>query len=122
MNNFKEKFDELQAGQKGSAFAAIREDAFNTFNNLGFPTSRNEEWKYTRIAPVFTKEYSLVKTGVALTSSDVDAVRLPGNETANELVFVNGIYNEALSNVRSESLTVQSLELAAANEYKGIVS
>jgi Fe-S cluster assembly protein SufD len=120
---FKEQFDQLQAaGSNG--LGAIRQEAFNTFHKLGIPTTRHEEWKYTRIGSVFNKEYRLPVNGIpaSLTAADIDPVRLPGHEQANELVFVNGQFASGLSVIRSAELVILSLEEAADNEYKEIIA
>ncbi len=120
--DFKERFDHLQ--QTGKGLATIREDAFKAFNQLGIPGSRHEEWKYTRIGGLFNKEYLFAGTASAdaFNAAKLDAVRLPGHEQANELVFVNGIFSFALSTIRSAELVVLPLEEAAVNEYAPIVA
>jgi Fe-S cluster assembly protein SufD len=52
----------------------------------------------------------------------LDRLRLPGHERANELVFINGLVSFELSSIKSPGLIVQSLEEAAGNEYREIVS
>lgn len=121
IDNIKERFEQLHANGDNK-LKALEKSAFEAFNKLGIPTSRHEEWKYTRIGSVFNKEFEFKPTEAKLTKEDVDAVRLPGNEEANELVFVNGIFTPALSNIRSKELVVQSLEVAAVNEYASIVN
>ena len=37
----------------------LREHAFQTFSNMGIPGSKHEEWKYTRVAGLFNKEFQL---------------------------------------------------------------
>lgn len=123
MENIKERFQHLQANNGSSALTPIEQIAFNTFNTLGIPTVRNEEWKYTRISSAFNKEYAVNDCAATnFPQKNLDAVRLPGFENANELVFVNGIYSSQLSMVRSKYLTVQSLEDASKNEFKDIVA
>lgn len=119
----KERYQQLQSNNGSSALTPIEQEAFNTFNTLGIPTVKHEEWKYTRISGVFNKEYAFNPENFtsAITAADVDAVRLPGNEEANELVFINGLYAPQLSTVRSASLTVLSLDDATKGEYKDIV-
>ena len=121
---FKEQFDRLQLTDKNSGLDAIRQNAFNAFSRFGIPTSKHEEWKYTRIGGLFNKEYNFpVSTlSTSLSVTDVDAVRLPGHEQANELVFVNGLFSFPLSSIRSKNLIVLRLEEAAKNEYAAIVS
>ena len=121
---FKEKFDRLQSANKDSGLAAIRQNAFDAFNKMGIPV-RHEEWKYTRISSLFNKEYNFSVTPIATSVSlnDLNTVRLPGHEQANELVFVNGIFSFTLSTIRSSNeLMVMPLEEASKSEYKDIIS
>jgi Fe-S cluster assembly protein SufD len=119
----KERYQELQSSNGSSVLTPIEQNAFNTFNTLGIPTVKNEEWKYTRISSVFNKEYAFNPENLSstLTESDLNSIRFPGNQEANELVFVNGLYSSRLSIIRSENLTVISLEEATKNQYREIV-
>ncbi len=119
----KEQFDQLQSATKNGALQTIRQKAFTDFKKMGIPV-RHEEWKYTRINSLFNKEYKFPvnNTIVSPAAKDIDAIRLPGHEEANELFFVNGLYSPALSVIRSASLVVKSLEDAANHEYKDIVT
>src|SRR6185312_6227121 len=89
------------------------------------PTFKNEEWKYTSVSDLFKKEYHLtedeVNTGIS--KSQVDEIRLPGFENANELVFANGKFVPELSTIRSskEQLVILPLEEAANGIYKELV-
>jgi len=114
----KEQFDQLQSADSGSQLSAKRQDAFTAFSNWGIPTTRHEEWKYTRIGSFFNKSFEIG----ASKSISIDAYRLPGHETANELVFINGQYSAELSSIRSKELTVISLEEALQNEYADIAN
>jgi Fe-S cluster assembly protein SufD len=125
---YKERFDKLQAmtATNGlSVFNDTRQNAFNSFSKLGIPTSKNEEWKYTRISSLFNKEYKALVPAPASAAAEaaLDSMRLPGYEEANELVFINGYFNDALSTIRSSDLVTLSLEKAAASlEHKDIVA
>jgi len=121
---FKEHFDQLQLAGTGSSLGTIRQHAFNTFNSLGIPTVKQEEWKYTRISGLFNKDYQFAVNPVisSVSAKELDKLRLPGHESANELVFVNGIFSFSLSAIRSAELLVLPLEEAASGEYKSIVS
>jgi Fe-S cluster assembly protein SufD len=119
----KERYQQLQSNNGSSVLTSLEQEAFNTFTTLGIPTVKHEEWKYTRISGAFNKEYAFNPESIASTvyASDVDAVRLPGHEAANELVFVNGLYSPSLSTIRSADLTVLSLEEATRGEYRDLV-
>jgi len=123
IETIKERYQQLQSNNGSSVLTPIEQQAFNTFNTLGIPTVKNEEWKYTRIGSVFNKEYAFNPENLSssFSQTDLDAVRFPAWEAANELVFINGLYSNELSTIRSENLTVISLEEATRNEYREIV-
>ncbi|MBL7699311.1 MAG: Fe-S cluster assembly protein SufD [Chitinophagaceae bacterium] len=120
IENIKERFQELQSAN-GNKLKSLEQNAFDAFNKMGIPTARHEEWKYTRIGNVFNKELHFKPTST-ITPQELDQMRLPGHENANEIVFVNGIFSTSLSNVRSKELTVKSLKEASAGEFSEIVS
>jgi Fe-S cluster assembly protein SufD len=125
MNNLeyiKERFSQLPSVNDGNGLGVIRQKAFEALSKMGIPTTRHEEWKYTRIGSFFNKEYQYTESQSALNAADLVPVRLPGYEQANELFYINGRYAPELSVVRSKGLTVQPLQEAAKNEYRDIVS
>lgn len=120
---FNEQFEQLQTIDKANSLNNIRQEAFRVFNKLGVPTSRNEEWKYTRISGLFNKNFRLqINQGSELSAADINSVRLPGYENANELMFINGRFSSTLSVIRSAALMVCSLEEASKNQYADIVA
>lgn len=123
IETIKERYQQLQSSNGHSVLTPIEQNAFNTFNTLGVPTVKHEEWKYTRISSVFNKEYAFNPESLSssITEADLNAIRFPAYEEANELVFVNGLYSSQLSTIRSENLTVISLEEATKNEYRELV-
>src|SRR6185295_3403437 len=76
--------------------ARTRQDALHRFVSLGFPTTRDEEWRFTSVAPIAERTFTLATSPPDATSVDVAPFRLPGASPA-ELVFVNGHYVAALS-------------------------
>lgn len=123
IEHINEQFAQLQARDGGSNLQDIRRQAFTDYSKWGIPTVKHEEWKYTRVSGLLTKEYQfpLDLTAAPVTESDLEALRLPGHEQANELFFVNGLYAPSLSKILSKQLVVQPLEEAAANEHKETV-
>lgn len=127
MNNdiayLQKSFGELQqSGTTDSLLTNYRTRAFEELNRIGIPTSRHEEWKYTRISSLFRKPYSLATENPGLlTTAELNNCRLPGYETATELVFVNGCFNAALSVIRTDKIIVRSLEEAAAGSHKELI-
>lgn len=122
MDTIKERFSQLQSSNGSSVLTPIEKNAFEAFSRLGIPTVKNEEWKYTRISPLFNKPFEFIAgAATTVTVEDLNAIRLPGWQEANEIVFVNGRFEPQLSNIRSSALVVQSLEEAAANGYHSVV-
>ncbi|MBA2745983.1 MAG: Fe-S cluster assembly protein SufD [Flavisolibacter sp.] len=124
IENIKEQYQQLQSANGSSALTSIEQKAFTAFSNMGIPTVKHEEWKYTRISSLFNKDFQFAPGRLAssFSKSDFDALHLPGFENANEIVFVNGVYNEALSLIRSAAISVITLEEASKNEHSTIVS
>jgi len=121
---FKERFDQIQPHDDHGSLDTLREHAFKSFSQMGIPGSKHEEWKYTRVAGLFNREFQMPAgplTG-SITMDDLNELRLPGHQQANELVFVNGFYSFSLSRIQSEGLKVLALEEAAKNEYLENVS
>lgn len=56
---FTESFKEKIAGEKDAALRQLREEAFAFFAENGFPTQRNEEWKYTNVAKTVSGDWSI---------------------------------------------------------------
>jgi Fe-S cluster assembly protein SufD len=124
MNNLeyiKERYNQLPSVNDLNGLGVIRQKAFEALNKMGIPTTRHEEWKYTRIGSFFNKEYKY-HAADTFSAADLAPVRLPAYEQANELFYINGHYSSELSVIRSKGLTVQSLQEAAKNEYRDIVS
>lgn len=67
---FDEAFRRMIEVEKSASLRLLREDAFACFKREGFPSVKNENWKYTNVAPI-AKEVWTVSPN-ALTSSSVD--------------------------------------------------
>ncbi|MFZ9661930.1 MAG: Fe-S cluster assembly protein SufD [Chitinophagaceae bacterium] len=115
IQHISDKYNELPNGN----LKAFRQNAFESFNKLGIPTVKHEEWKYTRINTVFNHDLRIGALS-QLSPKDLDAIRLPGKEQAIELYFINGIFQENISG-KHESLTIMPLEDASNGEYAAIV-
>ena len=70
----------------------VREQAAERFRQLGFPTPRLEEWKYTNVAPIARTEWKRCSSAPA--TFDTHGASMQGRALA-ELVFVNGILAHA---------------------------
>lgn len=99
----------------------VREDAFTTFCQLGFPTVHDEDWRFTNVAPIAQSTFHLPEHECnEVTEDDVAAYRLEG--LAAQLVFVNGRYVPGLSRlpVGHKGLQVSSLAEAMLKEREKV--
>jgi Fe-S cluster assembly protein SufD len=92
----------------------LRESAFDRFREIGFPSVKEEEWKYTNVAPLTKIDFSPVPPhDSAVTAADV--TRLGCVEAQNsQLVFVNGVLRRDLSSLNELPSGVIAIDLAAA--------
>ncbi len=88
-------------GESKSSFHKIRRDAIAKFEQLGFPTLKNEEWKYTNVSPLFNYRFKPSKEN-KVSKNAVEKLRIKGLK-ANLIVFVNGNYSENLSDTQNDS-------------------
>ncbi|TFG51478.1 MAG: Fe-S cluster assembly protein SufD [Gemmatimonadales bacterium] len=105
-----------QAGVKAPWLAELRRVAQEQFERTGFPTSRDEDWRFLNLAPVTGREFPLAPADVSGVHPDMVApwrFAIPGVST---LVFVNGRYAPVLSSVTElpEGVTVRNLAGALA--------
>lgn len=110
-----EAFEKNLNGQASSKIHALRKAAIARFAEIGFPTTRNEEWKYTDISPLIDTEFIPVLRFRAdgITTNDIS--RLPlSNISPGRLVFVNGHFSKELSVLSSLPEGVKAGGLAAA--------
>lgn len=86
-------------GRRLQWLTALREDAIKRFVALGFPTPRDEGWKYTNVAPIEKKRFALptIRAASAFDASIVAGLALPGTSM---LVFVDGRHVPELSSLR----------------------
>jgi Fe-S cluster assembly protein SufD len=79
----------------------LREAAIASFVKLGFPTNRNEDWKYTSVGALATTVFTREQRGdqtTALAAEALGALSFAGS-VRHRLVFVNGVYTPELSAV-----------------------
>jgi len=94
-------FAEREAGGP-SWLREQRRRAIGRFAERGLPTTRDEEWKYTSLAPLASMPLDLTADGASeAPTEEALAPFLLGPASWNRLVFVNGRYVAKLSTVRS---------------------
>src|SRR5215468_4140612 len=95
-DSFLRAFGELEAhgGAMGPEWLrALRRRAIGRFAERGLPSTRDEEWKYTSLAPLAAIPFDLTPAGAAGDpSEDAVAPFSVGPPSWSRLVFVNGRY------------------------------
>ena len=106
-------FEQFNGRQLGPRWLReLREAAFACFWELGFPTIHDEDWRFTSVAPIANGSFRLADATHSLQPADLHPFRLEGS--ACQLVFVNGRFTPALSQIRSLPKGVVAGSLAAA--------
>jgi Fe-S cluster assembly protein SufD len=114
-------FNKLSAdipGRESSDLRRVRQSAFEKFRQLGFPTIRNEDWKYTNLTRFLKDEYVLAADGAGVDAADtkgaVDAATIASLD-CYQVVLVNGSWN---GDIKGGPLPkgIQLLTVAAARQ------
>jgi len=95
----------------------LQESAIASFGKLGFPTTRDEDWKYTNVAPIVSTDFARrerdASRAEAVTTEEILALSFADSEHSR-LVFVDGVYCARLSEVRGLPRGVRLQSLAEA--------
>jgi Fe-S cluster assembly protein SufD len=105
------EFEKARRNENGTPLVRLREAAMSRFAELGFPTTRDEEWRFTNIAPLTQVSFRLASTSVPkqLTALKLDRLTY-GAWDCYRLVFVNGAFANDLSTLPDkQKFTVCSL-------------
>jgi Fe-S cluster assembly protein SufD len=117
VDHYLAEFSALRTGLPGNSLEWLnqsRDGALDAFASTGFPTPRNEDWKYTRVTPIEKRSFKFVQgSGIDVQAGDVERFRL-GDLDCEQLVFVDGRYVDALSrrNVTESGTRITTLESA----------
>ena len=97
----------------------IREGAIARFAELGFPTMKQEEWRFTSVAPIAERSFTLPHAkGARLPAhAALDALALGAGP---RVVIVDGHYAPKLSTVTAGPAGVQAGGLAAALQTEAV--
>lgn len=108
-------------GSNNLGVVSMRKAALDRFEAQGFPTTRDEEWKYTNLKPVLKQDYKiLLKSEAAVTFAEIKQFLLSDLDTY-KLVFINGKYSSWLSDTTHVGFDVCTFA-AALNKYPDIIA
>jgi len=110
-----ERFEQVGASRQPAWLFPLRKAGIACFAELGFPTLRHEDWRFTNVAPIaklpFKPVFGATNDGLTKASlTQFPFAKLPGTR----LVFVNGVYSAELSSAPAHSNGIKVSSLAAA--------
>src|SRR5437879_4152977 len=121
LRNYLEAFHQLgtDAARQPAWLRALRERGFARFCEVGFPTTKNEDWRFTNVNAIAQTPFQIARDARqsgAVYGDTLDGCRIPG--AAGQLVFVNGRFAADLSEFGTlpEGVRVGSLAQALAQD------
>ena len=114
-DTYRADFEAFAAGRPASDPAWLRrqrEEAMATFQERGFPTTADEEWRFTSVAPIARTAFRRPAPGEAagVRSEDVTALGFGDGFGGPQIVFVDGRLARGLSSrIAENGLQVGSL-------------
>src|ERR1700726_4769915 len=115
LKHYAESFSGLEqsrASRELSWLRQLRQDGFARFGEVGFPTMRDEDWRFTNIAAIAQTPFRLARNHRALpTEKQIERYRTDGARC--QLVFVDGHFASELSSIGKLDDQVKVGSLAA---------
>jgi Fe-S cluster assembly protein SufD len=125
LDHYRTQFEAAAPQMPGASLPWLqqtRRDAFERFAAIGFPGPRQEDWKYTRVAPIEKRAFRpMPKTCVGLAPEDLETFYF-SQATDHRLTFINGQHSRPLSQTKSlpEGVIVRSLADALSERTEGL--
>jgi Fe-S cluster assembly protein SufD len=113
------EFEKRAAGTNLAWLRKLREDAFARFCQVGFPTTRDEDWRFTNVSAISRTQFSLsAKSDARLSASDLKQWRM--ESSAAQLIFVDGHFRSDLSQLGKHAggITISTLKEEIAKSEK----
>jgi len=115
-DRFVEAFDAFEQALPTSQPESLRQQrhqAIERFSQLGFPTLRQEEWRFTNVGPIARTPFSLDVPVDAVTAGSIERFSYEGTV---QLTLVNGRFVPELSDLEDlpEGIVVCSMDEALA--------
>ena len=100
----------------------IRKKAIDTFEEKGFPTKKEEDWKYTSLNAIINKDYSISpKVDKEVKYEKVREYFLHDIDSY-KIVFIDGVFSSFLSKTTHDGLDVCLLSsVLSKQKYKAII-
>jgi Fe-S cluster assembly protein SufD len=119
LQNLEETFSRIvksAASREPAWLRTLRQRGFDRFSEMGFPTTHDEDWRFTNISAIVQTNFQLNGSGNRLpTSHQIKTFRVAG--AASQLVFVDGRFSLELSSLGKlpKGITVANLAAQIAS-------
>jgi Fe-S cluster assembly protein SufD len=119
---YREEFAALRRGRQEPAWlASLREAAYDRFAERGFPTTRQEAWRFTSVAPIASTSFARPEPGARLGSAEALRLSLGAGAPGPRVVLVNGRLAPELCALEG-GVRVESLAAAVERDGAGLAS
>ena len=100
-----------------------RARALKVFEDKGFPSKKDELWKYTSLEALIREDYSLFpKSEINIELKDVKKYFLYDTDTY-KVIFIDGVYSPFLSNTTHDGLDVCLMSAALSKpKYRSLIN
>lgn len=105
--------------EKALSFQDLRKQSIMQLEKNGFPTVKDEEWKYTNPLPILKNDYKLTTSPSEITKELLSEYILTKTDTYC-MVFVNGQFSEVLSSIDTTKFVICPLSVAE-NQYPEVI-
>ncbi len=102
--------------QVPAVFLQLRNKGEARFNELGFPSTKDEEWKYTNLSPLIAHTYQIPRT---FDLTDLEAFQSYCDPAEINIVFINGQFSPQWSHLKDLPKGVTVTPLAKAVSQNG---
>src|SRR5262245_59256414 len=93
-------FAKTRAGKDPAWLKTLRQRASESFEELDFPTTRDEERKYTNVALIFKTQFRQVfDLGAHCLTTEIIEPFTFAESRHSRLVFINGLFSRELSDL-----------------------
>lgn len=99
------------------SFQQRRKESMERLKQDGFPTIRNEEWKYTNLQPLLKKEFELQASISSITLEEINEYILMDTDTYL-MVFLNGVFEPNLSSISCQKAHISTIKNANEEQQK----
>ena len=124
-NKFLSGFKTFEADENSHAnddVFVLRKQAIDQFDNLGFPSVKNEEWKYTNVSKYIDDTWARNTGNDATVAPNYDLIKrsIPDITDAHKIVFIDGVFVKELSVIKKDddAITIKSFAEAIRSENK----